>query len=232
MSELRRDPIVGRWVIISTERGKRPSDFSDTTPTKVSKFCPFCYGNEKTTPHEVLAYRSNGGPPNSSGWDLRVVPNKFPALQIEGDLGRVGEGMYDRMNGVGAHEVVIETPDHEKTLGTLSIDEIVKVFFSFRDRILDLQKDRRFRYVVVFKNHGEAAGASLEHTHSQLIALPIVPKLVAEEIAGSKTHFDIKERCVFCDIVRQEIADGLRVVNENKGFLSFCPFRIKNRSKY
>src|SRR3972149_6039255 len=112
MPELRKDPIVGRWVIISTDRGKRPTDFTVPTPKENNKFCPFCYGNEDKTPHEVLAYRPDGSHANTAGWKLRVVPNKFPALQIEGGLDKVGEGVFDKMNGVGAHEVIIETPNH------------------------------------------------------------------------------------------------------------------------
>ncbi|MEE8219065.1 MAG: galactose-1-phosphate uridylyltransferase, partial [bacterium] len=120
MSELRRDPIIGRWVIIATERGKRPVDFSSPEPAKEKGFCPFCAGNEDKTPAEVLAYRPADTAPNSEGWRVRVVPNKFPALMVEGDLGRVGEGMYDMMRGVGAHEVIIETPDHEASWSTMS----------------------------------------------------------------------------------------------------------------
>src|SRR6185436_11882325 len=145
-------------------------------------YCPFCAGREDLTPPEVLAFRQNGGPPNGAGWDLRVVPNKFPALQVEGTLDREGEGLFDRMNGIGAHEVIIETPDHAKTLATMSAPEIERILWAFRERILDLKKDRRFRYILIFKNHGAPAGASLEHPHSQLIALPIVPDFVREEL--------------------------------------------------
>src|SRR5512135_3840110 len=122
MPELRKDPITGRWVIISSERGKRPNEFQDQHTKKRAGFCPFCAGNERTTPQEVLAYRdaaANSGP-NGPGWSLRVVPNKFPALQIEGDLNKQGEGIFDKMNGIGAHEVIIETPDHNATLASLS----------------------------------------------------------------------------------------------------------------
>ena len=133
------------------------------------------------------------------------MPNKFPALQVEGTLDREGEGLFDRMNGIGAHEVIIETPDHDKTLATMSEPEIERVLWAFRERMLDLKRDHRFRYILVFKNHGAAAGATLEHPHSQLIALPIVPDFVREEIEGARRHFAAKERCVFCDIIRQEL---------------------------
>ena len=209
MPELRKDPVTGRWVIISTERRKRPNDFRLERPRVIGReHCPFCPGREELTPPEVLAYRQNGGAPNAPGWDLRVVPNKFPALQVEGTLDREGDGMFDRMNGIGAHEVIIETPDHDKTLATMSEPEIERVLWAFRERVLDLKQDRRFRYILVFKNHGAAAGATLEHPHSQLIALPIVPDFVREEIEGARRHFAAKERCVFCDIIRQEVAAG------------------------
>jgi len=188
--ELRKDPITGRWVIISTDRQKRPNDFRvERSALLGAEYCPFCAGREDLTPPEVLAFRNNGQSPNGPGWDLRVVPNKFPALQVEGNLDREGEGMFDRMNGIGAHEVVIESPDHSKELATMSEMEIERVLWAFRERILDLKKDTRFRYILVFKNHGAAAGASLEHSHSQLIALPIVPDFVREEIDGARRHF-------------------------------------------
>jgi UDPglucose--hexose-1-phosphate uridylyltransferase len=224
MPELRKDPIHGRWVIIATERGRRPSDFAIERPHATGGFCPLCEGNEDKTPPEVLSYRNDGTPPDSPGWSLRVVPNKFPALRIEGDLDREGEGMFDKMNGVGAHEVVIETPLHEETLATLSFKAVENVLWAYRQRILDLKGDQRFRYVLVFKNHGVAAGASLEHSHSQLIALPIVPRRVSEEIEGAKNYFQYKDRCVFCDIVRQELQQKVRVISENKGFVSLAAF--------
>ena len=224
MPELRKDPIIGRWVIISSERGKRPTDFQEDKPRKKGGFCPFDPGNEHTTPPEILAYRENGTAPNTQGWNLRVVANKFPALQIEGDLNKQGEGLFDKMNGIGAHEVIIETPLHDATLSTMPTKDVENVLWAYRDRILDLKKDLRFQYILIFKNEGEAAGASLEHSHSQLIALPIVPKRVREEMDGSRQYYEYKERCVFCDIIRQELNSGVRVVSENKDFVALEPF--------
>src|SRR5262245_57990153 len=154
MPELRKDPVVGRWVIISTERSRRPTNFEPVETRTGSSFCPFCPGHEDKTPPEVYAVRANGGPPNSTGWQVRVVPNKFPALQIEGSLDRRGEGLYDRMNGIGAHEVVIEGPEHDQGLGYLPVEHIELVLNAYRERIVDLRKDRRLRYVLIFKNHG------------------------------------------------------------------------------
>ena len=131
--------------------------------------------------------------------------------------------MFDQMNGIGAHEVIIESPDHEQSLATLSEEKIERVLWAFRDRVLDLKQDTRLRYIMIFKNHGAAAGASLEHSHSQLIALPIVPRNVRDEIDGARKHFADKERCVFCDMIRQELADGARV-SENADFVALSPY--------
>jgi len=225
LPELRKDPVTGRWVIISTERRKRPSDFRlERLAPGGSEYCPFCPGHEELTPPEVLAYRHNGGAPNTAGWDLRVVPNKFPALQVEGNLDREGEGLFDRMNGIGAHEVIIESSDHAKTLATMSVEEVARVLQAYRERVLDLKRDIRFRYILIFKNHGAPAGATLEHSHSQLIALPIVPDFVREEIDGARQHYTQKERCVFCDIIRQEVTAGKRVIEGNADIVALAPY--------
>lgn len=224
MPELRKDPILGRWVIISVERGKRPTDFLSPAQRKKGGFCPFCPGNEYTTPNEILAFRSPGGEPNKPDWTLRVMPNKFPALQIGGDLTKIGEGLYDKMQGVGAHEVIVETPDHSESLATIPQKRMEDVLWAYFMRIADLRKDSRLQYVLIFKNEGESAGATLEHTHTQLIALPIVPRTVKDEMDGAKNHFKLKERCIFCDIVNQELQDGRRVVAENENYIAVSPF--------
>jgi UDPglucose--hexose-1-phosphate uridylyltransferase len=223
--ELRKDPVTGRWVIISTDRQKRPNDFVFERASPAGRaHCPFCPGHEALTPPEIMSYRQNGGPPNSPGWDVRVVPNKFPALQVEGTLDRRGDGMFDRMNGIGAHEVIIETPDHDRTLASMSEPEIERVLSAYRDRIVDLKRDFRLRYILIFKNHGAAAGATLEHAHSQLVALPIVPDFVREEIEGARRHYELKERCVFCDIVQEEVRDTRRVIVENADIAAVAPY--------
>src|SRR5215210_7699891 len=215
MSELRKDPVTGRWVIISTERRKRPSDFRlEPVHVDPDASCPFCEGHEQMTPRELLAHR-NGSAPNGPGWSLRVVPNQFPVLRVEGTLDRQGEGLFDKMNGIGAHEVIIETPRHETTLATMGETDVEQVLWACRERVRDLKQDRRFRYIIIFKNHGSAAGSSLDHPHSQLIALPIVPREVRDEIDGARVHYTAKERCVFCDIVRQETQENRRVIAEN-----------------
>ena len=227
MSELRKDPVTGRWVIISSERGRRPSDFQEAPPKRKGGFCPFCAGNERFTPPEILAYREPGTLPNSAGWSLRVVPNKFPALKIEGNLDKTGIGLFDKMNGIGAHEVIIENPSHEMTMSKLPERKIEDILWAYRDRVIDLKKDPRFQSILIFKNEGEAAGASLEHSHSQLIALPIIPRQVSEEIEGARLYYNYKERCIYCDIVRQEMYAEERNVAENEHFLAITPFAAR-----
>ncbi len=224
MPELRKDPVTGRWVIIATDRAKRPNDFvRQPVPFPTARICPFDYGNEQKTPPEILAYRNSGGR-DQPGWRVRVVPSKFPALGIEGELSRQGEGMYDKMSGIGAHEVIIESPDHAATFSDMAERQIEEVFWAFKERVNDLKRDRRFRCIILFKNHGEAAGATLEHGHSQLIALPVIPKRVKEEMDGAKLFFDLKERCIFCDILRQESASGARMVTETDRFIVLEPY--------
>ncbi len=225
MSELRHDPVQKRWVIIAVERGRRPSDFKkQPIATRKVRTCPFCYGNEDKTPPEIFSIRPPDTEPNTPGWKLRVIPNKFPALKVEGELNRRGLGLYDLMDGVGAHEVIIETPDHGAHLGEMELDDVINVAKVYRDRINDLYKDQRLRYALIFKNYGETAGASLSHPHSQLIATPITPRTVATELDSAREHYLSKERCLFCDIIHQEKALGERVVLETEKFFAFCPF--------
>lgn len=222
--ELRKDPISGRWVIIAKSRSKRPNDFEASPELRTGRFCPFCEGNEDATPSEILAYRQPGSHSNRDGWRVRVVPNKFPALEIEGDLNKRGDGMYDVMRGVGAHEVIIESPRHLSSTADLSEREIEEVLWVYRDRLVDLKRDPRLVYGMIFKNVGAAAGASLEHTHSQLIVTPIVPINVWEEMTGSLEFFNYRGRCVYCDMIQQELSTEKRVVLDSPGFVAFCPF--------
>lgn len=224
MSQLRRDPITGRWIIVATEKSAEPSELVFEKPKKKKdKNCPFCLGNEHLTPPEIIAHRK-GGKPNTPGWWVRVVPNKFPALKLEGELHKEGMGVFDRMDGVGAHEVIIDNPDHMSEIGDASDYQAEEIIWAYLGRSIDLRRDRRFKYILIFKNYGTSAGASLEHPHSQLIALPIVPKRVKEEVMSANRYYDYKERCVFCDMMRQEIEEKERIVMENADFISFCPF--------
>jgi len=224
MPDLRKDPIVGRWVIIAKNRAKRPQEFSVLPSRPDITFCPFCEGQEDKTPGEIIAYRREGSQPNGKDWRVRVVPNKFPALKVEGELSKKGEGIYDMMEGVGAHEVIIETPDHVVSTSDLSEEQLCEVLWVYRDRLVDLKKDRRLVYGMIFKNVGAAAGASLEHTHSQLIVTPIVPINVSEEMAGSLEFYNYRGRCICCDMIQRELAVEDRIVMDTPGFIAFCPF--------
>jgi UDPglucose--hexose-1-phosphate uridylyltransferase len=227
MPELRKDPISGRWVIISTERGKRPTEY-DIQPEPTPKGgCPFCYGNESLTPPEIMAIRPPGSPANGPNWELRIVPNKFPALRVEGELNKSGEGLYDKMTGVGAHEVFIESGVHHLHLADMEASHISLLLRAFVDRMLDLKRDTRLKYLMIFKNQGSRAGSTMEHSHSQLIATPIVPKTIREEMEGSLKYYRYKERCVFCDIIKQEIEDTRRVISQNDRFISIVPFAAR-----
>ncbi|KMP11931.1 galactose-1-phosphate uridylyltransferase [Candidatus Nitromaritima sp. SCGC AAA799-C22] len=224
MSELRKDPILDRWVIISKERGERPQDFPPPDKLTGKGFCPFCAGHEKNTPPEILAYRSNGASADTPGWTLRVVPNKYPALNIEGEVSDLSTGLFSGISGIGSHEVIIECPDHQGELEHLPRDRVTDCFRAFKERLIALKKDSRIQYALIFKNHGEAAGATLEHTHCQLIALPILPELVADEIAGCERHFAANERCIYCDLIQQEITAKQRIVAQNERFVALCPY--------
>jgi len=226
MPELRKDPIIGRWVIIATERAKRPDQFgSQTQEAYVEKPCPFCEGRESQTPAEIYALRPRYKPPNSPGWELRVVPSISPFLKIEGDLDRRGKGLYDMMSGIGAHEIVIETNQHIGNMADLSEEQVSKIITCYIDRIVDLEKDKRFKYVLVFKNHGWIAGGGrVKHSRSQLIATPVNPKRVKEELVGARQYYDYHERCVFCDLIRQELESKDRLIVDIDGFIAISPF--------
>jgi len=227
MPELRKDPIIGRWVIIATERGKRPVDYEIPTQAVTHGSCPFCYGHENLTTPEILAVRPPDTAPNSPGWQLRVIANKYPALRVEGELEKSGEGLYDKMSGIGAHEIIVEMPEHNRFLSDLDIPHIQNILSAYVSRMQDLKRDTRLKYLMIFKNQGYRAGASLEHSHSQLIATPIVPKSINEELAGAQEYYNYKERCVFCDIVKQETEDRRRLVLENDRFISIAPFAAR-----
>lgn len=225
MSELRKDPLTGRWVIISAERSKRGSDWSDSViQPKSNTFCPFCEGNEDRTPPEITAIRPPGSLANTPGWEIRVVPNKFPALDVNADLDFQENGLYKQINGVGAHEVIIETPKHVMQLAELPQNHIRNLLRIYQSRIFELSQDQRFRYILVFKNSGYAAGASLEHSHTQLIATPIIPKRVHEEIQGFRHYFQTQKKCVLCDTITQEMKYQKRVVTQNQSFIAIEPF--------
>ncbi len=235
MYELRKDPLLGRWVIVAKDSTMRPDDYfsySSKAEQKAEQFsnedkCLLCSGHEDSTPSEILAYREPKTEPNSPGWWTRVFPYQYPVLKVEGDLNRQGVGMYDKMNGIGAHEIIVESPEHNKTPEDMDITQMERVILTYRDRISDLEKDCRLRYILIYKDHGSTFsvnGPRSLHPHSQLIATPVIPKKIKEELDGAKSYYDYKERCIFCDIVKEEIKIGSRIVEERGSFIAFCPF--------
>ncbi len=216
-------------MIIAADRARRPDQMRRPAAVEaISKDqpCIFCPGNEHHTPPEITAIRPSG-PWSGPGWKARVIPNKFPALMVEGDLGKRGEGLYDIMNGVGAHEVIIETPRHEISLTGLSDEEVRDVLWLCKARMLDLRNDHRLVFAMVFKNVGAHAGASQEHTHSQIIVTPIVPLRVQNELERCKSYFEYRDRCLLCDMAVQELTSGVRVVLETPNFVAFEPFAAR-----
>lgn len=225
MSELRHDPLSKRWVIIATEAPRRPSDYAIAQePLPDPKFCPFCPGHEDKTPPEIAAIRPPGSAPNGPGWQIRVIPNKYPALMIEGDLDRRGVGMYDRMRGVGAHEVIIDSPEHGLHVGAMDPIHLETLLGVYQERLRDLRRDPRFKYVLIFKNHGAVAGATLDHPHTQIIATPVTPRAIAQEFESALNHYHLKERCIYCDLLAQEIDSGDRIVGLDEHFAVLAPY--------
>jgi UDPglucose--hexose-1-phosphate uridylyltransferase len=227
MSELRKDIVSGRWVIIASERGKRPDDFRPAQTKKeeaISGFCPFCEGSEAKTPPEVFSIRRRGTRKNGPGWWVRTVPNKFPALNRGLPPERHDEGVFQWMDGVGVHEVIIETPDHQKELPDLPLYHLQYVLEAYQKRVTSIEKEFQYKYVHVFKNKGRDAGASLSHPHSQIVATPIIPKQVNEELYSCERLHRQHGECIFCRIIRDETRLGDRLVWRNDHFCVITPF--------
>lgn len=226
MSELRRDPLDQHWVIVAPERARRPRGAAEPLRSAAAEpgSCPFCPGHEALTPPEIHAAREPGSHANGPGWRVRVFANPFPALTVEGAQEPHADGLYDTMRGVGAHEVIVETPEHGADLSDLDPAHLRDVVLCWRDRLVDLYRDTRLKYALLFKNRGAAAGAALEHAHSQLIATPVHPVRISRKLEAFRTHFKRKERCLFCDLLRQERRDGGRIVRDEGGFVAFAPF--------
>jgi UDPglucose--hexose-1-phosphate uridylyltransferase len=221
--EFRRDPLHHTWVVFAPKRLRRPQDFGPAQ-MQAARLDPFAAGNERLTPFEVFALRDEHTRPNEPGWRVRVVPNRYPAMEIEGPLLGKPAGLYDHLSGIGAHEVVIETPDGDRALEELPVPAIAEVLTAWRERINDLDRDLRFQHIYIFKNVGPAAGASLAHAHSQIVALPIIPPLVEGKLVRAREHFERKQRSLFHDILETEREEGSRLVAENDSFVLFCPY--------
>jgi UDPglucose--hexose-1-phosphate uridylyltransferase len=225
MSQMRKDVFTGRWVIVAEPDGVRPSELEFKKFTRGTGFCPFCENNEASTPPEIFAIRPTALAANSPGWSVRVIPNIQPRLRIEGELGRRGEGFHDLMNGIGAHEIIVETPQHDRSLHELSVEEVSNVIKAYAARIVDLGGDKRLRYVLVFKNHGEGAGAhTISHSISQLMALPVTPRTVKAKLIEARQYYRFKERCLYCDVLQQELRSAHRLIAENDDFVVWAPF--------
>jgi UDPglucose--hexose-1-phosphate uridylyltransferase len=176
------------------------------------------------TPPEVWAQRDATTQPNTPGWRVRVVPNKYPAVEDRGTLTGRQAGIYESWNGLGVHQVIIESPDHLVNLGMLSEEQFADILSAYRDRMRDLQRDSRWDYLLLYKNQGNLAGATLPHVHSQLVALPFVPTQAIDELRGTKMHHQLTGRCLYCDIIQQELTHGERLVTATNNFVTFCPF--------
>ena len=226
MSEFRQDPITGRWVMIASGRASRPWHIDIVRDRRRAEICPFCAGNESMTPPEVWSER-DATEANSPGWRLRVVPNKYPALENSDEWSSHKDGIYQAMNGLGVHELIIESPDHVMNMAALSVQQFAHVLCAYRARLRALRTDRRWRCLLIYKNHGEGAGATFEHIHSQLVALPFVPREAHDEISGVRRHFDVNGRCVYCDIIQSESESGERLVLNSERFVALCPFAAR-----
>ena len=225
MSELRYCPVKQRWTIIAPERKMRPNEFlGSTSETPASTASPFRYGYEAQTPPEILLLHRDGPARSGPSWQVRVIPNKFPVLRVEGEVSREGMGLFDRLTGIGAHEVIVENPDPSKELADLEVAEVTQVLRAYQARLQDLRRDQRLQYILIFKNKGVAAGATLPHPHSQLIATPIIPTFVKQELRSAREHYTRKERCLFCDLIRDEQRLGERVAIETDRFIALEPF--------
>lgn len=230
MSELRQDPITKEWVIIATDRARRPHEFRSRAVGQevpsTPKACPFCPGNEKMAPNEVAAYRSGGK--DEPGWWVRVVPNRFPALAPEASDGRNDDPFCRLMPGVGRHEVIIETPEHHASFPLMSDRQAEEVVLMYRDRHLAFREDRSVKAVILFKNKGEAAGTSLDHPHAQIVGTPVVPGHIRHISAVATQHYDDTGRCIFCDLVKREREAKRRIVFDGDEFVAFHPFASRS----
>lgn len=207
--ELRRDPIGDAWVLHEEREGGWPE----------FHVCPLCPGHEDLSPLTIYSQTDGGG-----RWQVRVIPHPRPLYRIEGDASRQAEGIYDRMRSLGAHEIVVEHRDHQASLAQQSEENIAQALRAYAARIVDLKKDRRFRYITLFRNHGALAGQEFEHPHSQIVATPFIPQRVIYELRSCHRYFELKERCLLCDITKQELAQQSRIVECDDQFVAFCPF--------
>jgi len=233
MPELRKDIITREWVIVAKERARRPHEFKRQQLVRPELLrhdprCPFCPGNEAMTPPEVMAYRGHGSAADSEGWRVRVTANKFAALNQKAEICREDYHIYDRMQAAGAHEVVIETPLHNVSPARMDVRDLEHVIWAYIDRYNSLKQDPRIRYILIFRNHGELAGCSLAHPHSQIVATPVIPQKMFNKVRGLAQYREYREKCAYCDILSVELELGERLVSQNGSFVVLCPFASRS----
>ncbi|MBS3817914.1 galactose-1-phosphate uridylyltransferase [bacterium] len=226
MSQIREDPITGRWVIIAPERNRRPHPAPTSSHPSPSheKDCPFCEGNEDQTPPEEYAVREKGSEPDKPGWRIRVFPNKFPALDSSKSSSRHSRGNFCWMEGAGVHEVVVETPSHAQQMSDLHDSHLQEVLKTYQERIRNIEETSTCHYIQVFKNRGELAGASQSHTHSQIVATPLLSARIKDKIEIAEKFFQETQRCRICQIIKQESQEKDRLIQQNQHFCMIAPF--------
>jgi len=222
MPELRLNMITREWVIVAKEKMKKPESFIKPEGKKKHPeyvdICPFCPGNEEKAPGEV--YRIH----DEKGWKIRVILNKFSILSKDGERRRINTEMKKRVNGVGRHEVIVETPLHNQVMATMPVEQLKEVIQTYKERMIELYKDPRVEYVIIFKNSGHDSGTPIEHPLSQIVGMPITPLEIRSRIENQMKFFDDNGECLICKTIGDELNDGLRIVHNTDHFLSFVPY--------
>lgn len=221
--QIRLNTATGEWVIYAPSRRQRPQDFRKSPKNELitpEHSCPFCPGHEADLEPTIIEFPQL----DNSGWQTRVVTNKFPALIPQGETKRVPQGIYITLAGYGRHEVIIESPEHNQTLATMTLSEINILIETYHQRYLQLLQDPEIMMIIIFRNHGKEAGASLSHPHSQIIATSIVPQNRRWQEEEAQRYYDHWHRCVYCDMLAFEMAEQVRIITENSSFVAFVPF--------
>ncbi len=234
MSELRKDPFTGKWVITGTRKESAPLDYL-TTRKEIRTHCPFCEGNELDTLSEVFAIRKFATTANTPGWKVRVIPNKFKIVDIKESIKRHTTGVhfiYEKFDGFGVHEIIIETPLHIGTLAevtgySISYEQLKDVLITYQQRIKELKKNKNIRYISIYKNQDYGPNFSIIHSHSHVLGLPFIPFEIKQELINAKQYYIEKKRCMFCDIIKEELDIEKRIVEKNDNFVGFVPFAPK-----
>lgn len=221
MSEFRFNPLKKRWVLIDEKRSDKKGYFNIETVKDIedTTTCPFCPGGEKNTPMELFRKSSQ-----TDDWERRVIPNKFPALQVEKQLAKSAAGPYSEVSGTGAHEIIIESREHFLTLSEHSKLLLYDMFDIFKKRVMDLKKDVRLKYFSLFKNYGYSGGASILHPHSQILATPVIPNTVVDLLKSMQNYYLMHDRCLICDIIDFEKNKGERIIESNSDFCAVIPY--------